>query len=385
MQLVVYLAVLTAVITSVVCSKLWDEPKIESNQTLSSSRQGRVFPFYSLGRIANTVCVGTYGLSGTCQIRGECAANGGIASGICSTLTTQAVCCVFVSTCGATTSQNITYFQNSGYPLPYNGGGSCSITVVPPDASICQLRIDFDTFSIAQPTGEGVCSIDNVQVSGGSSSVPIICGDNNGQHAYVWFSGTNPITITVSMTGSTSFNRLWNMQLSMISCHSRYQAPAGCLQYYMGLTGTVSSFNYGMAANPALNNLGMIGSRQLVNSNYGICIGAGAGQCTITYNLPSGNVYAFTLSGDATAVAPTLLGTAAVGVQGTGCTTDYLIIPNPVGIASDRFCGLGIGTTTSNAMPFVLYYITGSNSDGDVANRGFQLQYTQGACAVPIG
>ncbi|XP_058463037.1 uncharacterized protein LOC131437598 [Malaya genurostris] len=385
MKQIVCLVVFITLISSCFCSKLWEEHRIETYQNSSSSRQSRVFPFWSLGRIANSLCVGTNGLSGTCQIRGECATNGGIASGTCSTLTSQAVCCVFVKTCGGSTSQNVTYFQNSGYPRPYNGGGSCAITVVPPDATICQLRVDFTTFSVAQPNGEGVCTIDNVQISGGSSSVPVICGDNNGQHVYVSFSGTSAITIRVSMTSTTSFNRLWNMQLTLISCTSQYQAPAGCLQYYLDSTGVVSSFNYGTAANPALNTLGMIGTRQLANSNYGICIRAGAGTCTITYNLPTNDVYAFTMSEDATAVDATTLGTAAVGAQGTACTTDYLIIPNPNGITNDRFCGLGIATTTSNSRPYVLYYVTNGNDDGDVANRGFYLQYTQNACAVSTG
>lgn len=48
------------------------------------------------------------------------------------------------------------------------------------------------------------------------------------------------------------------------------------------------------------------------------------------------------MTGDATVITTTMLGTAVVGQQGTACTTDYLIIPNPVGIANDRFCGLGL-------------------------------------------
>lgn len=41
------------------------------------------------------------------------------------------------------------------------------------------------------------------------------------------------------------------------------------------------------------------------------------------------------------------LGTAAAGLQAAQCTTDYLIIPNPVGIANDRFCGAGLAPVTS--------------------------------------
>ncbi|XP_053686199.1 uncharacterized protein LOC128735735 [Sabethes cyaneus] len=385
MKVIIQLVVLITLTGSVFGSKLWEESSIEPNVTVSSNREARVFPFWSIGRIANTVCTGTNGLIGNCQIRGECTANGGIASGNCSTLTWQAVCCTFVQSCGATTSQNVTYFTNAGYPTPYNGGGTCAITVVPPDNTVCQLRVDFTTLSLAQPNGDGVCSIDNVQISGGSSAVPVICGDNNGQHAYVSFSGTAAIRIVVSMTASTSFNRVWLMQLSMISCTSAYQAPAGCLQYFFTNTGTIASFNYGSAANSALNSLGMIGTRQLANSNYGICIRANAGMCTITYALPAGDSSAFTMSMDATAVAPNTLGTAAVGATGVDCTMDFIVIPNPTGLAFDRFCGLGLGPTTSGTTPFVVYYVTNANDNGDVANRGFRLAYTQNGCAVTGG
>lgn len=83
---------------SVLCS---EEIKISGNETLLSSnssssggRSARQWPFWSVGRIANLPCQSSNGLTGTCQIRGECDANGGIAYGTCSTLTTQSVCCV---------------------------------------------------------------------------------------------------------------------------------------------------------------------------------------------------------------------------------------------------------------------------------------------------
>lgn len=48
---------------------------------------------------------------------------------------------------------------------------------------VCQLRIDFLDFSLAQPTGDGVCSNDYFTVSGGSSPVPRICGENSGEYS----------------------------------------------------------------------------------------------------------------------------------------------------------------------------------------------------------
>ena len=54
-------------------------------------------------------------------------------------------------------------------------------------------------------------------------------------------------------------------------------------------------------------------------------------------------------------VAAGTLGTAAAGTAGIPCTTDYLIIPSPVGSTTDRFCGAGLGAVTSkNAQIFSL-------------------------------
>lgn len=103
-----------------------------------------------------------------------------------------------------------------------------------------------------------------------------------------------------------------------------------------------------------------------------------------------------------------MVGTAAGGMQGADCTTDYLIIPNPTTGANDRFCGMGIAATTSecylvckvlirifsnkdfifflgNTAPFVLYYITNADEANDVGNRGFSFQYAQNACPISVG
>lgn len=65
------------------------------------------------------------------------------------------------------------------------------------------------------------------------------------------------------------------------------------------------------------------------------------------------------MSGDVGAVDPTLLGTSSLQEQ--NCNTDYVIIPNPsqggapLNTGSDRFCGLGLATTTSKL--FVLFIV----------------------------
>ncbi|KAL1378252.1 hypothetical protein pipiens_015711 [Culex pipiens pipiens] len=364
-----------------------------------SSRQARYFPFYTIGRIANIPCTASNGLAGTCLIRGECAESGGLFGGNCSTFTNQATCCIFSKTCGGSTNLNSTYFTNRGYPGGFNDGGSCSFTISPCSSAVCQLRIDFRTLTLAQPNGDGECLTDVMTVTGGSSEVPPICGENSGQHVYVNFDELNPITIKIATSGGTSFSRLWNLQLQQINCDSRLRAPDGCLQYHLGTTGIISSFNYGTAANAAVSTTGLIGTRQLTNHRYGICIRSGPDKCTITYSVPSnGGRYAFTVSGDASVLDPLLIGDPLLLMNGEMCTEmDYVIIPAPsitlpnivgfippfdVNFPQDRFCGLGWWPVTSTVKPFVFYVVWNENDQPDAANRGFRLEYTQNDCSV---
>lgn len=186
-------------------------------------------------------------------------------------------------------------------------------------------------------------------MTGGASQVPPICGTNAGQHVYVDFDGTSPIQIAIAATPSYTLGRHWNIKVSQINCVSDNRAPAGCLQYYRGLSGVVSSLNYGSTANSQVNTVGVEGSRQLANTNYGICVRKAANQCSITWSQVSSDPYSFTVTGDVGAVDPALLGTSSLQQQ--TCSTDFVIIPDPVqgGVAltSDRFCGLGLASTTS--------------------------------------
>lgn len=144
------------------------------------------------------------------------------------------------------------------------------------------------------------------------------------------------------------------------------------------------SFNYGSTANSMANAVGLEGSRQLVNQQYGICVRKWAGQCSITWSQLASDPFSFTLTGDVGAVDPTLLGTVALQQQ--DCTTDFIVIPSPtqagVPLPADRFCGLGLAPTTSNVSPFNLFVVTDGTETADIGNRGFALNYAQNLCAV---
>nr|XP_023015130.1 uncharacterized protein LOC111504687 [Leptinotarsa decemlineata] len=226
-------------------------------------------------------------------------------------------------------------------------------------------------------------------ITGAASVVPVICGENSGQHIYLTVDGTNPIQIVISTGTTVTLGRSWNIKVTQIDCDCPTLAPIGCLQYYTELTNTVNSFNYGNGLNGNLvtqaDGTIVAGTRQIANQRYGICVGMTPGYCSIRW-AQTADTTSFTLTGDtaATALMPGLPGNPGVG---EACTTDYVVIPNPfmtTGAAEvgDRFCGNQLNTVVTFSKPFVLNVVTDANEATDAANRGFSLTYTQLPCST---
>ncbi|XP_067004462.1 cubilin isoform X2 [Anabrus simplex] len=317
----------------------------------------KFFPLFSVVRFSNAHCLGNNNLNGTCFTRRECTRYGGLASGTCGN--GLGVCCVVQKSCGTTSNVNCTYFVNPGFPGFYTGGSRCTISINKCNNNVCQVRLDFLDFSLAQPDVNGNCLNDFLSVTGGATSVPRICGENTGQHIYVDFDpGSNPIQISIDTNTAFAFNRRWNIKITQIPCCS--------------------------------NELVLTGTREMANLNYGVCVRMAPGYCSIEWSQDPNNIYSFTVSGDTEGVG-NLVGTATAADSGANCTGDFIVIPNPsqngVALDTDRFCGNALVTTTTSSKPFVLTVVTNSSEnfgDGvtlpDVANRGFCLQYRQLPC-----
>lgn len=106
------------------------------------------------------------------------------------------------------------------------------MTIQPVD-NVCQLRIDFLDFSLAPPNGDGQCNTDVISITGSATNVPVLCGENAGQHLIVDFAGTNSITIAIKTTSSYTFGRHWNIRVAQISCDSEYKGKA--LKFLMSI------------------------------------------------------------------------------------------------------------------------------------------------------
>lgn len=80
------------------------------------------------------------------------------------------------------------------------------------------MRIDFLSFNLAQPDGNGNCVYDAMYVTGGASQIPIICGENSGQHIYVNFNGDSDIVIRIETSAAVSLARSWNLKIIQLGC-----------------------------------------------------------------------------------------------------------------------------------------------------------------------
>lgn len=132
----------------------------------------------------------------------------------------------------------------------------------------------------------------------------------------------------------------------------RISAPAGCLMYYTDVSGTVNSFNYGTSSSgqfiTSSDGLSfLIGTRQMINQNYAVCIKMLPGYCSVQWS-QAGDWTSFTVTNDSLAAIVTSTFTP---IKGSNCTTDYVVIPNAIyangtSANADRFCGNAFQSVT---------------------------------------
>ena len=79
------------------------------------------------------------------------------------------------------------YCRNPGYPGKYSVSGDCEWKIKKLSDDICQIRLDFNSVTMAQPattgTTIGTCSDEVKATSPTSFSPPTICGTLTGTHS----------------------------------------------------------------------------------------------------------------------------------------------------------------------------------------------------------
>merc|ERR1712079_842611 len=234
---------------------------IGSSNNITDTRGGKAFSLFSIVQFPNQQCTASSSSTtyGTCYTSSGCTSKGGSSDGNCAA--GFGVCCVITtSTCSTTISTNTTYIRNPNYPSSYtpSSTGSCAYTISKISDDICQLRLDFQTFSgFATTTPIGACSDYMTAAGQTGKGPPSICGTNTAYHMYVEF-------------GATSTAKTFNILTRQISCTASYKAPTDCVQYFTGTAGSVKSYNYA-------------GGQVLAGQRYNNCIRTEKGYCAIQW------------------------------------------------------------------------------------------------------
>lgn len=306
----------------------------------TNTRDGKLFPVVQIVTFENGPCTASSGEVGTCYSQKECGNLGGSASGTCAN--GFGVCCVLTATCDGSLSVNGTYFVNPGYPSSYSIPGMCMLELIPPPGT-CQILIEFESFNLMGPV-EGECGNDTFVVMGANSglNIPVLCGDNSGQHMYIDVDNSDGPYKLIVTNSANSFGRNWKARVTYIGENDPCKAPARCLQYHKGTSGSIESFNYG--ASPMM----------LTNQMYSICFAYVPGYCDIGLSfdrLDLGNI-------------------------NQACSFDYLAI------SGQQYCGdfgPGAFTTQANATGPIILGV-GSDGDNGREEEGFSAHYMMMAC-----
>lgn len=305
-------------------------------------RDKKVFSLFSIVTFPNAGCASQdASRNGTCYTSSECQNKGGTTSGNCAA--GFGVCCLFIVTATSTTiNENCTYIQNPSFPSVYADTTSLTYTINKCADTVCNVRLDFETFTTLGPslttevTATGVCQ-DTFVVSGTSGiTSPTICGKNAGQHIYVEMGqgSTDTATLAFAFTGSSTA-RTWEIKATQIPCGANYRPPDGCLQYHTTLSGRFQTFNFAETTTAS--------QIHLAAQNYAVCIRQAAGHCCIEYSLCSDdNSWSISNSG-AGALQDEMCTEDYVGIDGVSDTCTSFAGQYTVG----RMCGFeGAAATT---------------------------------------
>lgn len=378
------------IINKVYCSKL--EPRLD-----------RAFSLFNVVKFKNTGCqaASSAALQGVCFTNQQCSDKGGRADGNCAA--SFGVCCIIsVSTCGSTVTQNCTYIENVGFPAARAEMGACNYMITRCSSDICQIRLDYKSFVLNQPssgggcgTNCGQCDTDSLAIiagagTGSSQTPPVICGNNDGQHMYI-DAGTSAATAAQLTFTTAAAGGRWRVKVSQIECSSRSKAPNGCLQYFTENRSTVQTFNYGDGAGDCTAMGGCLPH----NQNYRVCFRKNKGMCKINYT-PSSRATgdSFRLSDAAIATANNAGNCAESANAGKDAAIVITNVEPNTPATTDKFCGNFLSIQDADTKNAVLtqdsaqfgFQVIALNSVTGAANVnvnqivGFEMDATQVPC-----
>ncbi|XP_067132852.1 uncharacterized protein [Centruroides vittatus] len=292
-------------------------------------------------------CEGRDGRIGVCMEPKICAWKGGVEVGSCQQ--GRRICCSASRSCGQTVSVNESYFINPEYPESLSSARACSVRLASV-SDLCQVRLDFEDFILRGPdSSTGRCEHDALRVTGGDRNdlVPSFCGSNSGQHAYIEvYSSSGPLTLTVVTSEHAGIDRKWKIKITTIRCESPWKAPNLCLQYYLGSSGSLTSFNYGLGEDGR--------SGYPAGLNYAICIRKEEGMCSLAMIARS---------------------KFQLGPAQERCPDEYLAVDGVRYCGEDAFSQMVL---TSEGGPMIVFFKSPRTPSGNW--MGFDLRYRQIPC-----
>jgi len=350
-----------------------------------SERQPKLLNAFTVVSFPNDVCTTSDGDLGSCYTASECASLGGAPSSSCAS--GFGTCCFLSRGCGGSTSVNNTYFVSSD-----SDSSPCQFSVCKSATDICQIKLTFTTFNIPQPltvatTGDATvprtqCQSAQFSASTAGSPAHTLCGLNSDYHMYL--DATDNCN-KLDFTWKSTTSREWKIHIMQIECSAEWKPPAGCTQYFTGITGTFSSYNYAS-------------STHLANQNDRTCIRAEQGYCSISYAAVGTTGFEVGSYNPAGTFSAALATANVEGYTGAGCSNDYLTIPfggATLGATTtvDKFCGAFLNAASpstvnapvfSSQQPYVVnFYTNGNEQDnaaaagGEEKARGYEISYTQ--------
>jgi len=369
--------------------------------SFAAQKEERAFSLFSVVSFKNEPCQSTsttgsgINRNGTCFTSTECTEKSGTAAGNCAS--GFGICCIFTinDATSTTISQNNTYIQNPSFPAVYTETTAITYTVNKCADNICAIRLDLETFVTLPPSDKqeasgGPCVDKFTITTTTAGNSPEICGTNTGQHMYAYLGPDSGKTADLKheFTGSSTV-RTWEIKVSQIECGATSMPPDGCLQYHVGTTGRIKTFNFDESTAASYQHL--------ASQQYSVCIRQEQGHCCVSYVLCQDETKAWSidLTADGT---PT-------GKTGDDCTGDYIGIsgasdvctPQSGRTLTSRICGAAVftadaGTKVAAATfhqvcdctaPFIVEINTDATQElaSTAGNhRGACLDYTQVAC-----
>lgn len=372
--------------------------------------------------------------AGMCMSKKSCAASGGISAGSCGVIGT---CCIYQGSCRSVVNANESYFVSPSFPntqVDRLDPPICIFTLQRDNLlhkwqPVCQIRVDFDEFTLAPPVN-GSCSglTDSFVVSGAAnfntSGLPEsgICGDMSGQHMYFNVDSedvSQPLLLVINAANDRMFNRKWSIRIRQIACASAARAPSGCLQYHTASTGVIESFNFrgfsqlttgnqlqqqpapGVIPSPGSGQNALLPSpKYMSNLKYGVCVSQQALVCGIRWQASDFDLGGnrIDLSGVGASTPASNFGCSIHSGGGLGDQGDYVLIPaasrDGVNDLEHMFCGQKLhplpdqntnAPLVSFMKPFVVYVRTdaspGNPFNGPQNQKGFQIQYQTIPCS----